>query len=93
MARIYSQSRSEPNMTVIADGVTISQGVDILSRYAVGWTVTKKGRAAAQIAPMEVGFYFSDGKLACTMWVDPLPTPKGEPKFAPAVGEIPGLTA
>lgn len=93
MARIYCQSRSERNITMIADGLSIEHAGALLAQYGMGWQVTKKGRASDMIGPLELGFYFSDGKLACTMWVDPVPTPRNEPKFTPAKGPIPGLHA
>ena len=91
MPRVYSQTRNDRNMLVIADNLSLDACRHVVANYAAGWVRTKPGRTAKGLGGLEIGFYFSDGKLACLMWVDPLPAPVGENKFQPAKGEVPGL--
>lgn len=91
MPRVYSQSRNDKNIVVIADHISVVQGQCILATYVNEWKASKKGRSVKLIAGTELSLMFSDGKMAATMWIDYLPTPANEPKFAPAVGPIPGL--
>ena len=91
MPHVYSQSSKSRVIDVIAADVTMAQAQFVIARNAQHWAATKPGRKAAGLDGMEVGFYFSDGKLAATMWIDAYPTPAGEPKLTAATGEIPGL--
>lgn len=91
MPQVFSQGRAERHISVTSRIVTEERARQIIAGHSMSWTTTKKGRTAKKISADEVGFYFSDGKLAGSMWVEHLPIPAGEAKFAPAVGAIPGL--
>jgi hypothetical protein len=92
MARAYSQNRSDKHISVICDNYPDTVCAGLIIKYGVSWRATKKGRTTKWLDGLELGFYYSDGKLAHTMWIERVPTPANEPKFAPAVGVIPGLT-
>lgn len=91
MTRVYSQKKGDPNIVVIADGVTPERAKAVIGEYAHHWIKTKRGRTVVPADPLELHLMFSDKKLAVTMWIDPFPAPKGESKFAAASGPIPGL--
>jgi hypothetical protein len=78
-------------MVVIADNIEAAACRSIIAIYASRWVQTKEGRKAKPLDEFEMGLYYSDGKLAVLMWIDPFPAPVGESKFAPASGEVPGL--
>lgn len=91
MPRVYSQARRDNDMPVIANNLSLDACRQVVAKYAFEWIRTKPGRTAKGLGALEMGFYYSDGKLACLMWIDPLPAPVGENKFQPATGEVPGL--
>lgn len=91
MPRIYAQTRSQRNIKMIHPCITMAAAANLIARYVIAWEESKPGRCAKRIDGLEIGFYFSDGKLSSTIWVDPVPTPANEPKFTPAKGEVPGL--
>jgi hypothetical protein len=92
MAQVYAQAQREKNIAVITGSLATNACRQIILQHVGGWMNSKKGRKAKDISYLETAFYYSDGKLACTMWIETLPPPANEPKFAPAVGAIPGLT-
>lgn len=91
MPRVYSQTRRDRNMVVIAEHSSLEVCRNVVANCAVQWIKSKPGRTAKGLGNLEMGLHFSDGKLAGLMWVDPVPAPVGENKFAPATGEVPGL--
>lgn len=91
MAHLYSQTRNERIINLIAGGIAMEGAKHLMGQYAYQWRMTKPGRTAKALGAHEVGCYYSDGKLAALLWVDPCPAPVGEPKLSPATGPVPGL--
>lgn len=91
MPRIYCQGHKEKHISMIGEGNSATVCRGFIAKQALDWVNSKRGRTARPLHSDEMAFYFSDGKLAATVWVDFVPTPEGEPQLAPAVGEVPGL--
>lgn len=80
-------------MTVIANNMGLQACRDLIAAHAVDWINSRSGRCAKPLSGVEIGFYSANGKMACTMWIDPYPEPVGANKFQPANGGIPGLNS
>lgn len=91
MPRVYSQRREDRAMTMIAESPDQQALLKVMAHYAKDWVHSKPGRKIKAMGSMELGFMFSSGKMAASMWLEMLPAPKGENPFTPATGPIPGL--
>ena len=91
MPNLMTASIADRNVMVLMRAVTEEECRAAIKSYSASWRATKRGRNARAIDGMEMGFYYTDGKLAATMWIDMYPPPPGEPRFHPAKGAIPGL--
>ena len=93
MPRVYTQARNDKSICMIADELSVNDCRAKIAQIGLDWIATKRGRSANTLGPEDMALYYSDGKLAVHLWFDTIPTPADEPKFALAVGEIPGLGA
>lgn len=91
MPCIYSQRREDKHITMIGRANHVQTCKDYIGKYAMDWVKSKPGRKVEPLGSLEIGFLFSSGKLAATMWVETVVPPAGENPFTPATGEIPGL--
>lgn len=78
---IYAQMRGEQAKPIrpAADLITAQIGLDMMCGE---WTLTKKGRKARKDG-CDRFLYYSDGKLAGMLWVNPILTPPQEPDKQP----------
>lgn len=91
MPNVYSQRRNDPVIVLIAEGGCMEGCREYIADTAKAWIRSKPGRTAKQISGLELGLMFSDGKMACSLWVEPFPVPAGETPLTPATGPVPGL--
>lgn len=70
---ILPQGRGNPSVSVVGAADSIKSAMEGLVKFGEMWQGTKKGRSAKPYADgAELLLYYSDGKLAATVFVEPL---------------------
>ena len=89
MASVWIQMREDKAPRKVAGNLTADRAQVVLQAGCIDWARTKKGRAAKP-APqngLERILYFSDGKMAGLLFIEPCSPPSGPEAGAFKVGE------
>lgn len=80
LVAVYVQMRENKTPQLAAAGLPVERTADALDRFCDGWAGTKKGRSWKPCPQngLERFLCFSDGKVAGSVFVEPLPPAAGD---------------